>query len=314
MDRTGLCMNFCHIPKTAGTSFRNALESKFGVDAIVRDYGKNAPETSQVVQESVYERQDLYSLYTSLVTDGTPAIAGHFSADKYARVFSVTSSITFMREPVERVISEYKHFKRHKNINDSLIEFARLPRNINAQTRYLRSVSLYAMGLVGITERYSESLQLFEHEFGIKLEKLNNNIAPRSRFTEKIGDEVISEITEINHDDISLYRNAKNLLGERVNLLNSNLPFTFGTFYVNRTGKLQGWAFRRNISDIPQIHIIVNGRFFTTVLAKDFNVALNSFRAPRKGYVGFNVTIPDGIAIDKIECIVSDTNQRLHAS
>ena len=40
-----------HVPKTAGTSFRWALDKCFGESNVVRDYGRKADATSDVVRE-----------------------------------------------------------------------------------------------------------------------------------------------------------------------------------------------------------------------------------------------------------------------
>ena len=62
-----------HTPKTAGTSFREALEKHFGKSRIVRDYGPKAGETSDVVREHLYSGDELEPGFDACVGHGVSA-------------------------------------------------------------------------------------------------------------------------------------------------------------------------------------------------------------------------------------------------
>ena len=57
---------FVHIPKTAGTSFRQAAESRFGLSRVLRDYGPNSDATSDTIKREVYSDDDATQIYRAI--------------------------------------------------------------------------------------------------------------------------------------------------------------------------------------------------------------------------------------------------------
>ncbi len=53
---------FVHVPKTAGTTFRVAVEQYLGAGAILWDYGAESPVTSPVVRQYLYQEKDVDAL------------------------------------------------------------------------------------------------------------------------------------------------------------------------------------------------------------------------------------------------------------
>jgi hypothetical protein len=142
-----------HVPKCAGTSFRHVLESMYG-PRLWANYG------------AVFVRAQAGP---GSVPDGTRAIHGHFMADAFDTVLPDCQRITWVRHPVERVVSNYHHFLRSPDMRDdccrilherrlTLSEFAELDWMRNEATRYLAGKPLSDFAAVGITERFEESL------------------------------------------------------------------------------------------------------------------------------------------------------------
>ncbi|WP_297821318.1 sulfotransferase family 2 domain-containing protein [uncultured Paraglaciecola sp.] len=198
---------FVHIPKSAGTSFRNAFEQQFGLNRVMRDYSPKAPETSAEVLTSVYRREDIYAFGKKLLDGKTVLLAGHFTAIKYARILPIENMTTFVREPVGRVISEFKHFQRHRGYDGSLLKFAKQTRSNNVQSAFLREVPILGIGFTGITELYQEAIAIFNKQFNMNIPMLFNNTAPREALlTAEFEPQVIEKIIELNQKDIKLYQ------------------------------------------------------------------------------------------------------------
>ena len=150
-----------HVPKCAGTSFRRPLQDMYG-PSLWANYG------------TIFSRGQARS---ELVPYGTACIHGHFFADAFDDLFPGAALITWVRHPVERVLSNYYFFLRHPEIADgccqalhrdrlTLRQFADLDWMRDESTRYLAKKPFEAFSFVGVTERFAESLALFHSIFG----------------------------------------------------------------------------------------------------------------------------------------------------
>ena len=90
---------FLHIPKTAGTSIRAIVEQEYPKGACVQVY-TNSPEFYETIREAVAEAKALY---------------GHTSYGIHTWFDIDVRYITFVRDPIHRVISFYNHQFLHKD-------------------------------------------------------------------------------------------------------------------------------------------------------------------------------------------------------
>jgi hypothetical protein len=126
---------FLHIPKTAGSSVGAWLDAQFEPHEIVKIYAGNAREQLQEALQNPTVR----------------FIRGHFGLYEPLLVELENPNviiITFLREPVQRIISLYNHMQRRlsekhntrmKKVN-SIGDFLKLKTDYNEQTRYLSGV------------------------------------------------------------------------------------------------------------------------------------------------------------------------------
>jgi len=195
-----------HIPKCAGTSFRHILQALYG-DRLWLNYGQ------------VFVREQAHP---GLVPTGTDCIHGHFFADAFDGLFPERQLITWVRHPVERVVSNYHHFLRSPDLRDdccrallennlSLLEFAELDWMRNEATRYLAGKDLSDLAFVGIAERFLESLHLFGTLLGqaapLPAPRVNVNPARRTP-SYPISRAEFDDILALNASDHAWYLRA----------------------------------------------------------------------------------------------------------
>lgn len=105
-------------------------------------------------------------------------LGGHFPFSRYAALIPETRLVTFLREPLARIVSLYAHKVREGRFQGTLLEFAAWPKNKNSQSWMLQGVNMEAALLVGITERYSDSLCLLQRRLGFAIDEIKINENP----------------------------------------------------------------------------------------------------------------------------------------
>ena len=203
---------FIHIPKTAGTSLRSALEKQIKV---AYDYGPEEQETSKFIKETFY--QGKYDDFVEVIhTEKYKCLVGHFDANKYSNFFSNnTKIVTFFREPIQRCISGYLHMHRHYGYDETIENFAE--QNHNSQTRFISQIKLQNI-LFGITEDYENSMELLSKQLGINLTPIRINVNPKNKLHKKYKcDPYLLKLFEANSsEDLKLYQDAKKVFYERL--------------------------------------------------------------------------------------------------
>jgi len=197
-----------HIPKTGGRSLNATLKEVYGKDKVFyvkRDVFKN--KTPNLVK---------------LIPEGILILQGHF---KYLeirdlhRTFNIPL-ITWLRDPVERVISNYYFFinriqqgqrpdKLHRK-NETLLEYGRRKGTRNRMTDFLNGIDLNDLFFVGIIEHFEQDLEALGNLLGwgnIAPQHLNRNKEHQSQFA-PVSDKIREEITRLNRDDMDLYQKA----------------------------------------------------------------------------------------------------------
>lgn len=197
---------FVHVPKTAGTSFREALQLKLGETAVAGDYGPKAVETSPLVRRHVFEKPDLPLLREELIATGVRVVCGHVPVQRYAAAFGTQNLLVIVRDPVQRLVSEYEHFRRHNGETRPFPEVYRSERFINHQYKLVSAIEPAEYGFVGLTERYSETVAAANRRFGWDLPVLASNIGrPSLDAAYQLDPDMEAEVRELNRDDIAYY-------------------------------------------------------------------------------------------------------------
>ena len=233
---------FMHIPKTAGSTFRAILEVNFGKAAI----------------QKLYSREKMDAFLEQGCKKRTEVVAGHLSQDVIASFPTEGRIVTFLRDPVARVLSHYNHLSNspdpsHRKLieaHPTLASFATHPWGSNLQTQYVAGKdidvrtnpeealsaarrNLSDMAVVGLAERFDESLLLFKHRLEGFRKTAYRSENVRSYRRAEIAEADRAAIVDANASDLALYRYAV----ERFEADLASVPLLGAKLLVHRVGK-----------------------------------------------------------------------------
>jgi hypothetical protein len=218
-----------HLPKTAGTSFFDALTRVYG-DQLMRDYN-DIPLNRPVEERNRKALSDALH-YEQQYRDPASKVAcvhGHFLPVKYGLLpCESTQFITWMRHPVERLVSHYFFWLSaynenaaplHKRVveeNWTLEDFAFSNEMRNVYDQFLFAFPLHKFDFIGITEHFSDDLCWFANNIiktngDVEEKKLN-----QKKTTPEISNKLRSEIETFHEQDMMLYTQALDMRKKRI--------------------------------------------------------------------------------------------------
>jgi hypothetical protein len=162
---------------------------------------------------------DAYGRVVTSVPPNVRCIHGHFPPDVMLPQFPDATLITWVREPVERVISSYYHRLRapdwqhpvSRELHEkklSLVEFAALDLMRNEIARFFGSKEPEDFAFIGLTETFEDSLARFLRQFGFAGASVipRENCNPeRRQESYSIDEGVRKEIARLNENDCLIY-------------------------------------------------------------------------------------------------------------
>lgn len=191
-----------HIPKTAGVSIRNILKEHYG-PGFVLHYWQITDAWGRVVEK---------------IPAGAKCVHGHYQTDQLTGLFPKARLITWVRNPVERVVSSYYHRLRDPDWKHpvcqelhqkklSLAEYAALPLVRNEMTRFFGSKKPEDFHFIGLVEEFEESLVQMKQILGISgASPRRDNVNPGKKTDRyKLAPEAHQAIQQMNELDVSLY-------------------------------------------------------------------------------------------------------------
>lgn len=164
-----------HFPKTGGTSLEVGLKLKYG-EMYLNDVA-NAPGTMSV-------------LGGRPLTVGAKiqAIHGHFRGDRYLNL-RPKYLFTFIRDPIDRLISLYFHWKRHGPVSTEQIAFMKTNPSFEEFSNYIGpeyyayfgGMDLGVFDFIGRFENYEYDLQSLGMAIGISFPNVHLNTGLHSQ-------------------------------------------------------------------------------------------------------------------------------------
>jgi hypothetical protein len=242
-DRTRL-IAFVHIPKTAGTTLQSMLARQYSSEELhevmMRGMSWIAPRR-RLMPRPLISFSKLHRLKSALHRPRElRLIHGHFDLSIMRLLPAGARCFTLLRDPVERAISHYYHYRRMTAdpvhalaMESSLAEWVSergLVEMDNGQTRRLAGEmdrpfgsvnaemleraksNLAGFAVVGLTERFHESLLLLQRAFGWTLDTSPpRNVGQNRPRRSDVSEEALKAIEHSNCFDAELYRFAAGL-------------------------------------------------------------------------------------------------------
>jgi hypothetical protein len=311
---------FTHIPKTAGTSIRNILAAALPDAVHVFDYGANTESMKGKFVNAVPETDTLEGLLAfrqKFARNQRLFVCGHISAAKYLSVFHPASFITFLRDPIDRAVSAYKHFVKFMEFKGSFLEFCEQPSQINIQSRLLWGVDLRDIGFIGLTERMPEMVAALSRHLAVDLKGRKDNVG--SRFGgPKIDDRTREHVMALNEQDIRLYRHVETNLAYYTNYgaRKDFVPMLSKGRVNHRDGHFHGWAVAFHPGRLVEVEVKVGAQVVHRCCADQFVPSLKERNLAPHGVGGFSVRLrPELLAGQtEVRVTIADTDWDLAGS
>ena len=233
---------FVHIPKTAGTTLNAILARAYSPDEtceiMMRGMSLRVPGVV-IVPKRMISHSKIRRLKSALKHRPAPRlIRGHFDLSLGKLLPADTRFFTLLRDPVERAVSHYYHYRRQTSdpihplaMRSTLTEWVGncgLVEMDNGQTRRLAGAMKLPCGrvtpqtleraksalarnceVVGLTERFDESLILLHRAFDWPLCRLApHNVGDCRTQHARPSAEELKTIEACNRYDLELYRFA----------------------------------------------------------------------------------------------------------
>jgi len=216
-----------HIPKVAGTSFQNTLIEEYGKKAIARldiNLTTHQFRINRVPFDQFQLEQEI------------KVVHGHFSPILFQERFETHSGIpiiTWLRDPVERVLSNYFYLKKMaaskektpigsrsggRRVKGGLLDYAEKTVNRNRMSKFLEGSQLEELHFVGILEFYSEDLKFLADLLAWKSCKLVHYNQTGNPQRDSVSEEERAAIAELNEKDVALYQKALKMRRERLKI------------------------------------------------------------------------------------------------
>lgn len=214
-----------HIPKCAGTSFRNILKTVYGEEGVVRldiDLQKHVLK----VNEQVFEQKKL--------SRKTRVVHGHFAYPLLKERFELKEHvpvITWLRNPVDRVVSNFFYLEKRlkeeldeegkglnilRKMQRSLMEYAADEFNQNRITKFLQGTTLADIDFVGIQEYYKEDLEAMAKQFNWPSYEYLHVNKTGGGYHDRVSEEQREQIAKWNRADMELYHAALEIRKKRL--------------------------------------------------------------------------------------------------
>jgi len=203
----------CHIPKTGGVSFLQIIEEIYGKEAIAFPWTwlGMAPEEGKGFDLMWHDWPKLKRIWKTNVprivrgNNKLRVLQGHHPVSLYYDMFPHARRICWVRNPIQRVISNYYHdMKNGHQPNMSIEKYIHLPENQNVVSFHMGH-NIDNFDFIGVVEFMEKDLEvlatLLKWKYIPDVPRLNVGIYPRDT-----SQGVMDMIREFNYRDVAIYQ------------------------------------------------------------------------------------------------------------
>ncbi|MBD1381914.1 sulfotransferase family 2 domain-containing protein [Metabacillus arenae] len=224
MSENDKTLIYLHIPKTGGQTLKATIKRNYPKDKTWR-FHKDG-KTAELIRKA----------------DQYICLIGHRNFGIHRYLNKPYTYITMLRDPIDRVISIYYYLLRspghnlYDKVKDISFEDFVLDDKFRRQTENLQTLFISGksskelsiakhnlknyFSVVGIMERFDESLFLMSQEFGWKnINYKKKNVTKNRPAKEDFSEKIIDKLKEKNELDIELYEYGKELFEEKLKTL-----------------------------------------------------------------------------------------------
>jgi hypothetical protein len=204
---------YLHIPKTAGTSLLEWLGQHYAQEQII-------PIKRNIFEQNPHRNPE--EILLDLCTDKARVLHGHFTWQECRLVrekHPQALCLTFLRNPIDRVYSNYLYFQkriRENKVNpehlsrdkEGLLDYAHLPQSRNRMHTFLEGSHKKDFSFVGSFENFEQDTKALASALGLSFDRIPKaNVNPLGAQKNPLNKEEIEIIGSLNQKDIALYRN-----------------------------------------------------------------------------------------------------------
>lgn len=227
-DESGVLISL-HIPKTAGATFREVLLQVYGPQKIFFDYEEMPldPLSDYHADNDAWMKRNGERV---VLNEEIQVFHGHFPVMKYVGTVPRGKIITWIRDPVARLLSHYDYWKRtppdahslHRQVYEqdmSIVEFAALPVMRNCMSRiFMKGVDLDRFYFIGLQEHFDEDLKELAGLLQWPSYRAGRiNVNPRSSISgREMNESLVQHLMDLNNEDVALYEKVLALRRDRV--------------------------------------------------------------------------------------------------
>ncbi len=205
---------FIHIHKTGGKSMSQVFEDVYGKSSTFR------------LNQNVFRglKPSEVNLRT-LIPGRTNVLSGHLPYPYLQQIVKEDRPklVTWLRDPVERVISNYYwrlSLDRSKAAEEgiaytdmTLDEYIHIPKNQNRMSTFLEGLVLTDLFFIGFLESHDQDMEALAQKLNwLSLPRIHTNINPAfNKEPRIITAEIREEIKRLNQQDLELFQEAISL-------------------------------------------------------------------------------------------------------
>jgi hypothetical protein len=217
-----------HVPKAAGNSFRGLLQTQFQ-ERVLLDYGDWAGfNVPAAIERCKIRTREMRSRRDELL-EKYDVIHGHFVADKYLGLFPKQEFVAFFRDPYQQALSHYCFLLRNpqrEHLEEKMLHEAKMTLHDylrwdafrDHQLQYLGSLAIDDFAMVGLSEEFYRSVELFNSIFGCQLrgDSFLNVNPDHQGAAYRIDEDVRKAVDKYWAADVDLYRRAKEIFARQI--------------------------------------------------------------------------------------------------